>query len=187
MTHVRKPIIFAHGLHSGGGASVLLSLIKTKRAQDCLFILDDRLRSRLPENTGLTAHFFPAGLIGRLRAETWLKAHSDKDTKILSLNSLPFLRHQTGKVTYFFHNVNLLTSQRGIAPALSVSSWAKRVLFTCLIGRLHHVIVQTPTVKEQMLQRFDRLNQADIRIHGFVPPDIASPQPEPAPELLGHC
>ena len=86
-----KYIIFAHGIHSGGGWTLFESLWEWIGDNDAELILDHRARDNVPDSIQQNCHFYDPNIFGRLKAERMLKKLYAKNMKVLSFNSLPFV------------------------------------------------------------------------------------------------
>ena len=105
-----KLILYAPNVHTGGGKTLLISLLKTLEGQDCLLILDQRLDySNKKNNILMKVH---STFKSRLRAEIALKNNSKPGDIILCFHSIPPLFKSKAKVLEYFHNMMLIGSIR---------------------------------------------------------------------------
>lgn len=146
-------VIYAHGIHTGGGLTILKALLeKIASNENYCFILDARTEYSLKAYNLVNVEFFPAGIIGRLKSELFLRSRTLNIEAILSFNSLPFFLPVPIKTTVFFQNVNyvLPVNRTSIMPLL------KRLLFRLTAEKVDEFVVQTETVARMLSQVTDK-------------------------------
>jgi glycosyltransferase involved in cell wall biosynthesis len=149
-----KKVIYAHGIHSGGGLTLLRAILSAiENNDDYKLVVDTRTRKFITEYHLNDVEYFSPGIFGRLRSELRLRLLKPKVKKILSFNSLPFLIPVGTPTAIFFQNVNLLRQ------AELSSGWAKLKsrLFTLTASRVEDFIVQTNSVK-RLLFNYANIN-----------------------------
>lgn len=146
-----RRIIFAHGVHDGGGR-VLLDAVMRVIGSECsyLMVLDARYRQLYSNTCTDNVFYFPPGVVGRLQAEFFLWRIACRGDVILSFNSIPFFAPNRARWVIFFQNVNLLDTSLRRRP----SELLKSLLFRFLSPRVSAFIVQTNSVKRQLASRF---------------------------------
>jgi glycosyltransferase involved in cell wall biosynthesis len=151
-TSVVQPrlIIFAPGIHTGGGLALLKALVQSASldANTTTLMLDTRALSllRLPKAPHLLV--IQPTLMGRLKAEQQLTRITRQDDTLLCLHSLPPLLRSTAKTLCFVQNILHL----GAFP-LSAYPWKTRLRLTTerllgrwLKGHVDGYIVQSPSM-----------------------------------------
>ena len=104
-------IIYAHGIHTGGGLTLLKEVLAAvSKSPDYKFILDSRIRDEVSKYNLTYVDYFEPGILGRIRSELRLRKYGSEVTKVLSFNSLPFFLPLKYPITMFFQNVNLIYS-----------------------------------------------------------------------------
>jgi glycosyltransferase involved in cell wall biosynthesis len=144
-------IVHAPNVHQGGGAILLLSLLRAaKSLTHCVLLADARLGVPDEIAASITLHRFEPTISGRLAAERRLRSLAKEDSAILCLGNLPPLHELKGRVYLFVQN-------RYLCDAASVAGfpWRKRLRIRAerrfLLRYAHHadvVIVQTPSMRE---------------------------------------
>ena len=159
-----KYIIFAHGIHSGGGWTLLESLWQWIEDNDAELILDLRSKSNVPECIQQNCHFYQHNFLGRLKAEMVLKRLYRKNMKVLSFNSIPFIIFRPIKYFLFFQNVEILSpvdalifSKRNIKKFLLRFFYSNNIFF----------IVQTDSVRRR-LENFFSNRSLSIIVKPFL-------------------
>ena len=105
-------IIYAAGLHSGGGLFILNYLKKKIFNKEDIFFLDERLKlDKFYKN--LKIILVKDGFFSKFYSELKIKLFYDKnENNIIFLNGLPpFFKYKNHVVSYF-QNANILTSKR---------------------------------------------------------------------------
>ncbi|WP_325892032.1 glycosyltransferase [Grimontia sp. NTOU-MAR1] len=102
----RKVIFFAPNVHTGGGLTLLKSLIVDVLPElDVEFILDERARNQVTDIlSDHKCHFFSSSMSGRWKAERKLQAVSGDDTVTLCFHNLPPILNVKGTVKVFLQN-----------------------------------------------------------------------------------
>jgi glycosyltransferase involved in cell wall biosynthesis len=100
-----KLIVHAPNIQTGGGRSLLLSLMErlNNSMTGCL-LLDNRLRFDLPVPDSFIIHQVLPSISGRLAAERRLKTLADPGDKVLCFGNLPPLFRIKGHVSVFIQN-----------------------------------------------------------------------------------
>lgn len=104
-------IVYALGIHSGGGKVLLDHILTTQELGDISFLICDsryKLPDKISPNCNVTR--IPPSLISRWRAEFYLKKISELNSEegILCFSNMPPAFKLNGKVILFFQNALLL-------------------------------------------------------------------------------
>lgn len=152
-----KLIIHAPNIHSGGGRTLLLSLINSLwDGLTCILILDQRLHAacQLPENVAI--YRVAPSIAGRLRAEKRLRAIAGLHDVVLCFGNLPPLYRLKASVFVFLQNRYLV----GSAPLAGFNMATRLRIFIerhWLLTRQRNVdqfIVQTDSMQRAVADRF---------------------------------
>lgn len=139
-----KKVIYAHGVHTGGGLTLLKEVFSALEGNsEYSFMLDKRCQRQASAYDLVNVEYFSPGLFGRLHSELVLKCRGEKVERVLSFNSLPFIFRLKCHVTIFFQNVNLLDS----SPS-GVSQRVKSFVFKFIAAEVNQFIVQTSSVSD---------------------------------------
>ena len=145
---LNESIIYLHGIHSGGGLTLLAEIIRIAGADKrYYFILDERIRSALTFEVTKNIIFFPSGLFGRIRSELHVWKKVNKSKVVLSMNSMPFIFPIRCRQRIFFQNVNLLFSN----DSIDFAGMLRKLTFKLCSRRVEKFFVQTSTVKNLLL------------------------------------
>jgi glycosyltransferase involved in cell wall biosynthesis len=146
-----KLIIHAPNVHQGGGKTLLLSLLRAAVDRtSCTLLADGRLTLPQDLTDALKLYRFVPTIVGRLRAERWLRSIARSNDVVLCFGNLPPLYALDAQVCLFLQNRYLCD-----AIPLSGFPWSVRARIAIerfLVRRLvHHagiLIVQTPSMQE---------------------------------------
>ena len=141
-------VIYAHGVHSGGGLTLLKEVFSAVEGDSSyLFMLDIRCHQHASQYNLINIKYFPPGFLGRLRSEIKLKKSQDKVKAVLSFNSIPFFLSIKKHTTIFLQNVNLVSA----SPPSSFTECVKHVLFKHLATGVDQFIVQTRSMYDSLV------------------------------------
>ena len=146
-------IIYAHGIHTGGGLTLLKKVLAAvSKSPDYKFILDSRIRDEVSKYNLTYVDYFEPGILGRIRSELRLRKYGSEVTKVLSFNSLPFFLPLKYPITMFFQNVNLIYSTRNSG----FLAYFKSRFFRFHASNVDEFIVQSATVQNILSAVTDR-------------------------------
>lgn len=107
-TNKKIRIIYAAGIHSGGGLFVMNNLKKNMKADEDIIYLDQRLKKDRFFND-FKVILVKNNLFSKLYSEFKIKKQINEDVKeIVFLNGLPPIFKYKSKVTTYFQNANIL-------------------------------------------------------------------------------
>lgn len=164
-----KIIIYAPNVHVGGGAILLKEIIRTSPKDiNLLFILDERFRFQNNTNFNFKFVYFPSSLVGRLRAEFYLKKISTSQDHIVCLHNIPPILNQLGKITVFLQNRLIVDtkSRDGCSYKAKLKLNIESLLVKMGYRRKASYIVQTESM-EQSLRRLLKSENASITVLPF--------------------
>ena len=154
-----KRILYAPGIHQGGGESLLLPLLtELKDDRHVVFILDERLR--LPHEFPVSERiiYVHKNLFSRLRIEWQLRSLVTAKMEVLCFgNLLPLWAHR-GKQIVFVQNRYLIDDIDLLNLPLLDRIRVKNLRW-CLRSGQHHVkrfVVQTPTMQRLLKDALGR-------------------------------
>lgn len=162
--------IQAMNVHTGGGASLLISLLKVVSSQkNVILLVDERMKEIPTDFFGITIKRIKPKLLSRLAAEFWLQSSVKKGDVVLCFGNLPPIRPLKGQVFVFIQN-RLLIENVGlelfsIKTRLRLSIERKWISFFS-----HHAssfIVQTPSM-QKLLSKFTGLDTTAISVLPFI-------------------
>ena len=134
-------ILFAPGVHTGGGRELLIDLLP-HLSKDDLAILDVRMAKLAPLTPAHIEHVKP-GLLTRLAAEWTLRRRARDAAMVICFSGLPPLLRLSSRAIVFLQN-RLLIDQ---AEAATAKLMAKRLLFRAAARHVDHLVVQTETMR----------------------------------------
>ncbi len=177
-------ILFAPGIHTGGGFTLLRGLLAAdalKRTPTHL-LLDVRALPRLQLPAGAEVSPIAASLSGRLAAERSLRRQARAGDTVLCLHSLPPLFRLPATTVCFHQNLLLLNRFRlGDYPLRArLRLTAERWFGRRLRAHVDRYAVQTPSMR-QALAAWHR-GSPEILVCPFMPAaetDAAGPSAEP--------
>ena len=144
-----KLIIYAPNVHTGGGKTLLIDLLKAVD-NDTILILDYRLDYSNSERKNIIARVKPS-FQSRLKAEFILKKFSTKDYRVLCFHSLPPIFKSQSKVYVYFHNRHLLNNHAIDLPRENkraiVRIWIEKILAKVFYKNVDEYFVQSQIMK----------------------------------------
>jgi len=164
-------IIYAPGIHTGGGITLLKALVDSTPTAPCsvLLMLDARALEKLPVSRQTQTIAIQPSLYGRWRAERQLQRLARASDTLLCLHSLPPLLPSQARTLCFVQNILHLGGYPLNAYPLKTRL---RLHAECLIGRIFKsrvdsYLVQTPSMASRLQQWHGAA--PDIRISPFMP------------------
>ena len=146
-----KLILYAPNVHTGGGKTLLLGLLKALEGRDCLLILDQRLVHPPIKNNILAK--VNATFSSRFKAEIVLKNNSQRGDTILCFHSMPPLFKSKAKVIVYFHNKHMIGSVKlmlneGARAIFRLT--IERILAKIFYKNVNQYLVQSPSTKRSL-------------------------------------
>ncbi|MFN3721013.1 MAG: glycosyltransferase [Rhizobium rhizophilum] len=169
MTPSFDHIIFAPNVRAGGGLVLLRALLEA--AADggavCAF-LDPRSASHLPPIENLHILWVKPGLVGRLKAEVWLRSVVSRRSRVLCFHGVPPLLPLPAHVMVYAQNALTVSkySLRGFSLKTSVRLALERAIHKCFATNADEYIVQTRTMRRLVASTLPRMS---IKECPFVP------------------
>lgn len=174
---MRKVVLYAPNVHTGGGLVLLKALLASWATGQSrlLAFLDSRVRDVISVPEGCQVFWVMARMASRLKAELDLRTEmNDEDSIVLCFHGLPPILDSKAKIFVFQQNRIYL----GV-NALSEYSWKTRLKLTIervIAKKLRHrvttYIVQTPTMQRDLtawLKSDKRLTKcANVRLLPFM-------------------
>jgi len=147
-----KLIIYAPNVHTGGGKTLLIGLLK-KCDNDAILILDNRLDHSALEGKNIIAKV-TASFQSRLKAEFILKKASTEDHKVLCFHSLPPIFKSKSKVYVYFHNKHLISNNKIGFPREKKRAiariWIEKKMSKFFYKNVDEYFVQSNTMKRNL-------------------------------------
>ena len=144
-----KIVLYAPGVHVGGGLILLRELIASSEGRISRYYLDARLRGNLKIPTGSVCQYIAPGVVGRLCGEWRLARSLMKEEILLCFHGLPPLIPQRAKTIVYVQNRNLLQAPCGSSGSMlsDSKSAVKRWLLRALRQNASEYIVQTESMR----------------------------------------
>ncbi len=176
-------ILYAPGIHTGGGLALLTALLTSAQidSPSTTLLLDARaLAHGQPTGRAVTIPIRPS-IAGRLKAERQLQRLARPDDTLLCLHSLPPLLPTRARTLCFVQNILHLGGHtlRDYPLKTRLRLQAERLIGRLLRSRVDTYLVQTRSMADRLRQWHGA--NPHIRIAPFVPPlaDAGAPgEPE---------
>jgi glycosyltransferase involved in cell wall biosynthesis len=163
-----KLILYAPNIHTGGGKTLLISLLIALEGKNCLLILDERLDfPRLKNNILFRAR---PTFNSRFKAETVLKDNTRKGDIILCFHSLPPLFKSQAKVLVYFHNKHMIGSIKLMlkeGPKTIFRLTIERMLARVFYQNVDQYLVQSQSMKRS-LEFYYSKKMSPVDVHPFI-------------------
>lgn len=144
--------IHAPNIHQGGGRALLNELLKVGNDSfSC--ILDSRMK--MPDShAGHQLKMVAPSLLGRLRAEFWLRSQVQAGDTVLCFGNLPPLFPNKGKVTVFLQNRYMFGSRNfsGFSLGARLRLAIERSWFRWCMRSSYQIVVQSQTMQQELQQ-----------------------------------
>jgi len=146
-----KLILYAPNVHTGGGKTLLMCLLRAIEDRECLLILDQRLEhSKIKNNILAKVH---ASFGSRFNAELLLKNNAQTGDTILCFNSMPPLFKSKARVIVYFHNKHMigdikLMLNEGFKAIFRLT--IERILAKIFYKNVDKYIVQSQSMKRNL-------------------------------------
>lgn len=156
----KKMIINAMNVHSGGGLTILKTLLDQTQSIDRIVFIDKRANtdfSNLPN-----VHFVSPTIFGRLFAEYKIFRLSRNTDFLFSVGNLPPLFRCKCMVYVYIHNIFLFdkTYLNTLNLNIKLRIWIETLWINYFFKTEYNAIVQTPSMKRLFEQKFD--NKATV-------------------------
>lgn len=167
-TQVRRLLISAFGINSGGGLVLFKALVDGARDRIRSIELDARLSAtdfHLPKAVGATS--VPRSFVARIRSSIRLARQGTSDDVLLCFNSLPPLVRSQAKVVTYVHAPHFVNAHRGIrySHVTRIRIWLERLWFNFALRHTDEAWVQTPTMASALQRLFPHVT---VRIMPLV-------------------
>jgi glycosyltransferase involved in cell wall biosynthesis len=147
---MRKTIIYAPNVGSGGGLVLLRAILKSWPIDHPMIaILDNRARSVLEiKDMKFKSHWAEASFRGRWRVERLLSKITAEHDIVFCFHNIPPLLANRGLVYCYVHNAHIV----GLVPSSDLTGWVRvRIAIERFIARhfrhsVDRYVVQTPTM-----------------------------------------
>lgn len=160
-----KYLIQANNIHSGGGETLLDSLLHELDEQSYVFI-DERKKVN---SASFHVEKVKPILLNRFYSEYKMKKLSSKHSNNLIFTNLPPIFKLKGNTVLFIQNVKLLHfgKDKNYGFKVLCRLYLERLWLRFFIKNVDRIIVQSTTVKSQVQSVFG--NQLDIKVAPFAP------------------
>ncbi len=147
-------IIFAPGIHTGGGLTLLRAILKSEILDDlnATLFLDARSLQNLDLPSHVELHEISPSLTGRLKAELALKQQAGEGDTVLCLHSLPPLFKLHSHTVCFLQNVLHIGDfpLHGYSPRTRLRLILERLIGHALKSQVDTYIVQTESMERRL-------------------------------------
>ena len=172
----------AMNVHQGGGRALLVPLLEAILSDQPVVALLDRrmvLPPNLPDN--LTVRWVAPTLLGRWRAERWLKHVVSEHDAVLCFGNLPPLNSLKGKVMVFVQNRFLIepVTLRTFPLPTRLRLWMERFWLLRFANNVDDFIVQTPSMRRLLAAKLGVAESA-VRVLPFAAVQICAHKSEEA-------
>ncbi len=153
---MKKFIIFAAGIHSGGGIVVLREVLENiQNKENVMLFLDERSKEKLDQEKLInfkSIFWTRNSVLGRIIAYKKLSKHCRKEDKALCLNNLPPIFNCKGSVMVYLQNIHII-------QPLSFKRWTfleilriqvEKIIAYSFRKRVDTYIVQTITMQKKL-------------------------------------
>lgn len=155
-TDTARLVIYAPGIHTGGGLTLLRAILDTDSLEvlPVSLFLDVRSLQSLEVPAGAELNQIKPSLSGRLNAELALKKRVGKNDTVICLHSLPPLFKLRGHTVCFLQNILHLGGfpLHGYPTKTRIRLTAERLIGSVLSTRVDTYIVQTDSMKHRLLE-----------------------------------
>jgi len=133
--------IYALGLNSGGGYKILYDLFHANK-NECIFLIDDRIKNDFLRYSCENVYFFKNNLLGIYKLGLFLKKKLSPNDILISINSIPPFQN------FNCNKVCLINNKLLFLPSRNLYFFIKKIIFFKLIKKMNLVIFQTPTIEK---------------------------------------
>lgn len=143
---MKRLILYAPGVHAGGGAVLLKALLSASELPMLELILDTRSLSQIQVPVGVKTNWCSPSFISRLVAEFQLRRRVSADDIVLCFHGIPPLLPSQGCSVVFVQNRLNLEASFSLFHTGTWRAALKRLLFRISSKNADKFIVQTPTM-----------------------------------------
>jgi glycosyltransferase involved in cell wall biosynthesis len=150
LTNNFQLIIHAPNIHSGGGRTLLISLLQNSVEMiDVQFLLNERMSSVVEKKYLSQVKFFKSTFLGRIKAEYWLRINSN-GRPILAFGNLPPIFPNPSKIFLFIQNKYLVTnySTKSFPFFTRIRILIEKIWLNFFKSNVDVFIVQTTSMKK---------------------------------------
>lgn len=152
----RRFIVHAANVNSGGGQSLLRSILASLPVDTTnIVVADERLQIPPESNSGYELRQVSPTIWSRMGAERWLARNATENDLVLSFGNLPPLFKLTSRVVVFLQNRYLVDDAdlNGFTLAVNLRLRLERLWFVSRIENADEVIVQTASMQRLLKSR----------------------------------
>lgn len=141
----RRIIIHAPNIHTGGGATLLTSLLDAGIEIPILLSVDERYKVADTLGEHINVERFAGTISQRFAAERWLKKNARSDDLVLCFGNLPPLFNLESKVAVLLHNKHLIdeTFVRHLSAWARLRTYIERFWLKLRVRACDVLVVQT--------------------------------------------
>lgn len=143
---MRRLILYAPGVHTGGGGVLLKALLAAEVVPKLELMLDTRSRGRVQVPVEAGIGWCPPSFFGRLSAEFRLKSLASSEDIVLCFHGLPPLLPNRAHVAVFIQNRLNLGADAAMPGKNTWRTTLKRLLFRMFSMNADEFIVQTQSM-----------------------------------------
>jgi len=147
---MKKLIIYAPNVHTGGGRTLLIAMLKAIPS-DSMLILDQRLSNLKFDHHNIVSRV-KSTFKSRFKAEITLKKIANKGDIILCFHSLPPIFKAEAKVFVYFHNKHLIKDKNVDLPSENTRANV-RIFIEKLLAQFFHRNVDEYFVQSSTMKR----------------------------------
>ena len=154
LNSTKKTVIYAPGIHLGGGLVLLESLIASRdKSQLSAVFLDVRLRDCFDVDKSIQIFWIKQSMLGRAISEVLLAGYCRGDTDVLCFHGLPPLLPNRGGVSIFFQNRILLSPAaiKLLGFRARLRCFAESILLRVMNRNKYRYFVHTESTKDELL------------------------------------
>lgn len=140
-------IIYAPGVHTGGGLVLLKSLLLSSVRPTLESILDIRCQNQIQMPVGAKVNWCAPSFFGRISMEIRLRYLVSPEDVVLCFHGLPPLLPNSARVVVFIQNRLNLAADSTKTNKSTLRSTLKRLLFRTFSINADEFIVQTPSMR----------------------------------------
>lgn len=165
-------IFYAPNVHVGGGFELLKSLLESiQQDTENVFVLDARISERVNLSQLKNIHFVEPTIASRFNAELLVKKISRNHNKVFCFHGLPPIIATSNNISVFVQNRLYINkfSLVGYGLKTSLRLTCERFIFKRFSPKVTEYIVQSNSMKEELLAWFGRENKPMVSVFPFLP------------------
>lgn len=158
-SQVRRLLISAFGINSGGGLVLLKALVKGAHESIRSIELDARVSSSQIGVIAGESRSVRRSFLARFVSSARLARSATEGDVLLCFNSLPPLVASRAKVVTYVHAPHFVGAHKGIqyAPLTRMRLWIERAWFRMAVSNTDEAWVQTSTMANRLREQFPSL------------------------------